>query len=135
MKQYHIVSRIAIYLLAAVMIVYGAIHLLKPHDLVVYIPDYIPGGVLWVHVVGGAFILGGISFILNKWVKMAGYLLAILLFVFVIVIHLPNYLNAGNTETQAMALINILNDTAIAGFALHLAAGAHHQKLHLEDSD
>lgn len=135
MKQYHIVSRIAIYLLAAVMIVYGAIHLLKPHDLVVYIPDYIPGGVLWVHVVGVAFILGGISFILNKWVKMAGYLLAILLFVFVIVIHLPNYLNAGNTETQAMALINILNDTAIAGFALHLAAGAHHQKLHLEDSD
>lgn len=66
---------------------------------------------------------------------MAGYLLAILLFVFVIVIHLPNYLNAGNAETQAMALINILNDTAIAGFALHLAAGAHHQKLHLEDSD
>ncbi|MCA6451351.1 MAG: hypothetical protein IM584_10440 [Chitinophagaceae bacterium] len=135
MKQYHIVSRIAIYLLAAVMIVYGAIHLLKPHDLVVYIPDYIPGGVLWVHVVGVAFILGGISFILNRWVKMAGYLLAILLFVFVIVIHLPNYLNAGNAETQAMALINILNDTAIAGFALHLAAGAHHQKLHLEDSD
>lgn len=135
MKQYHIVSRIAIYLLAAVMIVYGTIHLLKPHDLVVYIPDYIPGGVLWVHVVGVAFILGGISFILNRWVKMAGYLLAILLFVFVIVIHLPNYLNAGNAETQAMALINILNDTAIAGFALHLAAGAHHQKLHLEDSD
>lgn len=135
MKQYHIVSRIAIYLLAAVMIVYGLIHLFKPHDLVVYIPDYIPAGVLWVHVVGAAFILGGISFILNRWVKIAGYLLAILLFVFVIVIHLPNYLNAGNAETQAMALINILNDTAIAGFALHLAAGAHHQKLHLEDSD
>lgn len=135
MKQYHIVSRIAIYLLAAVMIAYGFIHLFKPHDLVVYIPDYIPGGVLWVHVVGVAFILGGLSFILNRWVKMAGYLLAILLFVFVIVIHLPNYLNAGNAETKAMALINMLNDTAIAGFALHLAAGAHHQKLHLEDSD
>ena len=26
-------------------------------------------------------------------------------------------------------------DTAIVGFALHIAAGAHHQKLHLEDSD
>lgn len=135
MKQYHIVSRIAIYLLAAVMIAYGFIHLFKPHDLVVYIPDYVPGGVVWVHVVGVAFILGGISFILNRWVKMAGYLLAILLFVFVIVIHLPNYLNAGAAETRAMALINMLNDTAIAGFALHLAAGAHHQKLHLEDSD
>lgn len=135
MKHYHIVSRIAIYLLAAVMIVYGLIHFFKPHDLVVYIPDYIPGGVVWVHVVGIAYILGGISFILNRWVKLSGYILAILLFLFVILIHLPNYINAGTAETRAMALINILNDTALAGFALHLAAGAHHQQLHLEDSD
>lgn len=135
MHQYHIVSRIAIYLLAAVMITFGILHFVNARDLVVYIPDYVPGGILWVNVVGAAFILGGISFILNRWVKMAGYLLAALLFVFVIVIHLPNYLNAGNGETRAMALINILNDMAIAGFALHLAAGAHHQKLHLEDSD
>jgi hypothetical protein len=36
---------------------------------------------------------------------------------------------------KALALVNILKDTAIAGFALHIAAGAHHQKLHLEESD
>jgi putative oxidoreductase len=34
-----------------------------------------------------------------------------------------------------MALINILKDTAIMGFALHIAAGAHHQHFHLENSD
>lgn len=135
MHQYHIISRIAIYLLAAVMIVFGIFHFTHARDLIVYIPPSIPGGINWVYFVGAAYILGGISFIFNKWVKIAGYLLAILLFIFVIVIHLPNYLYAGTVESKTMALINLLNDTAIGGFALHIAAGAHHQKLHLEESD
>ncbi len=135
MKHYHIVSRIAIYLLAIVMIIYGIFHFLNPHDLLVYVPEWVPGGILWAYFVGTAFILVGIAFITNKMVKVAGYLLAALLFVFILTIHLPNYLNAGSKEMQSMALINLLKDTAIAGFALHIAAGAHHQHLHLEDSD
>ena len=92
MKQYHIVSRVAIYLLAVVMILSGIFHLTNVRDLVVYIPPSIPGGNIWVYFVGIAYILSGISFILNKWVKFAGYILAILLFIIVIVIHLPDYL-------------------------------------------
>lgn len=135
MHQYHIVSRIAIYLLATVMIVFGIFHLTNARDLVEYIPPSIPGGINWVYLVGVAYILGGVSFILNKWVKMAGYVLAVLLFIFVFVIHLPNYLYAGTSESKTGAFINLLNDLAIGGFALHIAAGAHHQKLHLEESD
>lgn len=135
MHQYHIISRIAIYLLAAVMIIFGIFHLTNARDLVEYIPPSIPGGINWVYLVGVAYILGGISFILNKWVKIAGYLLAALLFIFVFVIHLPNYLYAGTAEAKTGAFINLLNDLAIGGFALHIAAGAHHQKLHLEESD
>lgn len=103
--------------------------------MMVYIPTSIPGGILWAYFVGAAFILVGISFITNKMVKVAGYLLAVLLFIFILIIHLPNYLYAGDKEMRSLALINILKDTAIAGFAMHIAAGAHHQKLHLEDSD
>jgi putative oxidoreductase len=135
MKQYHIVSRIAIYLLAVVMIIFGFYHFINAHDLVVFVPDYIPGGIVWAYFVGAAFILVGIAFITNKMVKLAGYVLAVMLVIFILVIHLPNYLDAGNKEMQSMALVNLLKDTAIAGFALHIAAGAHHQKLHLEDSD
>ncbi len=54
---------------------------------------------------------------------------------FYLTIHMPNYLNAGDKEMRQMALVNLLKDTAIACFALHIAAGAHHQKLHLEESD
>lgn len=135
MKQYHIVSRIAIYLLAVILILFGILHYENAHALVVYIPSAVPGGIIWVYLVGTAFILVGISFLTNKMVKTAGYLLAILLFIFIIIIHIPNYLEAGNEEMRNMALVSLLKDTAIAGFALHIAAGAHHQHLHMEDSD
>lgn len=135
MKHYHIVSRIAIYLLSVVMIVFGAFHFINPHDLLVYVPASLPGGIIWAYFTGTAFIVVGLAFITNNWVKLAGYLLAGLLFIFILTIHVPNYLNAGDVEMRSMALINILKDTAIAGFALHIAAGAYHQHLHLENSD
>ena len=135
MKQYHIVSRFAIYLLAVVLIIFGIYHFINARDLVVYIPASIPGGIIWAYMVGAAFIVTGISIITNKWVKLTGYILAILLFIFVLIIHIPNYLWSGNVEMRSLALINILKDTAIACFALHIAAGAHHQHLHLEESD
>ncbi|MEO7530762.1 MAG: hypothetical protein ABIS69_05105 [Sediminibacterium sp.] len=135
MKQYHIVSRIAIYLLAVVLISFGLFHFQNARDLIVYIPSSVPGGIAWVYIVGAAFILVGVAFIVNKMVKTAAYLLATLLFIFICIIHIPNYLEAGTKEMRSMAFVNILKDLAIAGFALHIAAGAHHQKLHLEDSD
>jgi uncharacterized membrane protein YphA (DoxX/SURF4 family) len=135
MKQYHIVSRIAIYLLALVMIVFGIQHFRHAQDLAVYIPLWVPGGFFWVYLTGVAFILVGISFLFNRWVKIAAYVLAALLFIFVFIIHIPNVIDGGTAEVRASALVNLLKDTAIAGFALHIAAGAHHQKLHLEDSD
>lgn len=48
MKNYHIVSRIAIYLLAVVMISFGIYHFQHARELVVYIPSSLPGGIMWV---------------------------------------------------------------------------------------
>ncbi len=135
MKQYHIISRISIYSLAVILIVFGTFHFLKPHDLVIYIPLSVPGGIIWTYLVGAAFILVGISFITNKFVKFAAYLLAALLTFFVFAIHLPNALYAGDSDMRSLAFINFIKDGAIACFALHIAAGAHHQHLHLEESD
>ena len=88
-----------------------------------------------MYFVGIAFILVALSFLTNRMVKVAGYLLAVMLIIFILSIHLPNYLDAGDKEMKQLALTYILKDTAIVGFALHIAAGAHDQKLHLENSD
>ena len=135
MKLPHVLAHLAIYLLSLVMIVFGLQHFLHPHDLLNYVPQFLPGGIIWVYFVGIAFILVAIAFITNRLVKAAGYLLAVLLFIFVLTIHLPNYMNAGNMEMKQSALISLLKDTAIACFALYIGAGALHQKLHMEDSD
>lgn len=125
----HTVSRIAVYLLSIVMIVFGIYHFIYPKNMLVYVPGFMPGGILWVYFVGVAFILAALSFMSNRLVKVAGYLLALLLFIFVFTIHLPNYLHAGDVEMQQMALVSLLKDTAIAGFALFIASNARHQHL------
>ncbi|MBK5270574.1 MAG: hypothetical protein JJE22_06130 [Bacteroidia bacterium] len=135
MKHYHIISRIAIYMLSVVLIIFGIFHFLYPRDLLVYVPLWLVGGIKWAYIVGAAFILVGLSFLTNQFVKFTSYLLVVMLIIFIITIHVPNYMDAGDKEMRQMALINILKDTAIAGFALHIAAGAYHQHFHLEDSD
>jgi putative oxidoreductase len=124
MKQ-QTLSRIAIILLAIVMALFGVYHFVYPQNLVGYVPDFLPNaGNLWVYIPGAAFILAAVAFITNKMVKLAGYLLAILLFIFVLTIHLPNFLNGGSDETRQLSLINLLKDTAIAAFAMHIAANS-----------
>ena len=135
MQRYHIISRIAIYMLSIVLIVFGVFHFLYPRDLLVYVPLSLVGGISWAYIVGGTFIIVGLSFLTNQFVKFTSYLLVVMLIIFILTIHVPNYMNAGDKEMRQMALISILKDTAIAGFALHIAAGAHHQHFHLEESD
>ncbi len=123
MKQ-KLVSRISISLLAIVMIVFGVYHFKEPQSLLEWVPGYLPGGIYWVYFVGAAFIVAGVSFIINWKVRYAGYLLACLLLIFILTIHLPNYLNGGSLEVQHEAFVNLLKDTAIAGFAIHIASNA-----------
>jgi len=135
LKQYHPVSRFAIYLLAAVLISIGGFHLARPYDTLVYVPMFLPGGITWAYLVGACFILVGLSFIFNQYVKVTSYLLAFFLVFFILTVHVPNAMNAGAEEYKTFALINIMKDTAIAAFALHIGASAHHQHLHFEEND
>lgn len=125
----HTISRLAVYLLSLVMIVFGIYHFLQPKMMLVYVPDFMPGGILWVYLTGAAFIMAALAFMTNRMVKLAGYLLAALLLVFVLTIHLPNYLNAGDVELQQQAFVSLLKDTALMGFALFIAANARHQRI------
>ena len=119
----HIVSHIAIYLLSAVMIFFGIYHFKNPKAMMGYVPANLPNPILWVKLVGAAFILAAISFIFNKYVRIAAYLLALMLLIFAFGVHWDIYTNSSG-ETKRNALIDILQDTAIAAFALHIAGSA-----------
>lgn len=119
-----IVSHIAIYILSIVMIVFGFYHFKYPENMVEYVPANLPGGIIWVKIVGAAFIIAAVAFIFNKFTKIAAYLLAILLLIFVFAVHLPAYLHGGMEETRQSALIHMLKDTALAAFAMHIAGSS-----------
>ena len=125
----HIISRIAIFLLSFVMIFFGIQHFTNPQNLVTRVPDFLPGGIVWVYIVGTAFILAAISFMSNVMVRTAAYLLALMLLLFVFTIHLPQYLDTADNDYKQATLVNMLKDTALAAFALYIASNARHQKV------
>ena len=130
----HIVSRIAIYLLALALLVFGVEHFIHPHDLLIKVPEFLPGGMVWVYIVGVAFILAAISFMTNILVKTAAYLLAVLLLIFVFTVHLPSYLDTADKTYRQLAFNSLLKDLALAAFALYIASNARHQRI-LEEVD
>lgn len=132
-RSQHIVSRIAIWLLAVVMIIFGIQHFKYPREMMSFVPTYLPGGDIWVYFVGAAFILAAISFISNRFVSLAGYLLAAMLLLFVVLVHWPNYSQAGDLVEKRLNLFNLLKDTAIAAFALYIASNARHQRMSIAE--
>ncbi len=89
-----------------------------------WVPAWLPGGISWVYLVGAGFILSSIAFVVHKMVKVTGYLLALMLLIFVLTIHLPNYLHSTDGEMSQNAMTNILKDLAMAAFALYIGSNA-----------
>jgi uncharacterized membrane protein len=130
----HLISRIAIFLLSFVMIFFGLQHFLHPDNMITKVPEFLPGGKVWVYIVGAAFILAAVSFMTNTWVRTAAYLLALMLLAFVFMIHLPNYFDTADKDYRQQSMVNFLKDTALAAFALYIASNARHQKVLEETS-
>lgn len=76
----------------------------------------IPGGVIWVYLTGVALIAAAVAILIDKKAKLASFLLAVLLLVFVLTIHLK-----GAMGGDQMAMASLLKDLAIAGGALVFA--------------
>ena len=84
---------------------------------------------------GRAFVLVGLSFLTNQYVKFTGYILAALL-LFILWIHLPNYLNAGDKEWRQMALINLYLKIQLYWVLPYMWLPAHTISIfHLEEAD
>jgi uncharacterized membrane protein len=104
------------YLLAIPMAIFGLFHFISGPAMAGMVPAAIPGGVLWVYLTGIALVAAAAAILTDKMAKLASVLLAILLLVFVLVIHLKGAM-AGDQAATA----SLLKDIAIAGGALVFA--------------
>lgn len=78
----------------------------------------VPGGVFWIYFTGAAFMLAALAIIINRFKTLACYLLALMILVFVALIHVPAFIHAKDQMSKMMPMVSILKDTAMAMGAL-----------------
>jgi uncharacterized membrane protein len=120
-----LISRVAVVLFAIVIAVFGIFHFIDPENLILFVPSYMPSTHVWVYVMGALLILTAISIVLNRQVKLASYVLALLLVVFALAIHLQGYLSLSDKQLKALSFLNMIQDLALACCVLYIGAMAH----------
>ena len=100
------------FLFAIPFLVFGLNHLIYTGKIGSFIPGWMPGATFWTILTGIALIGASISMMIRVWDKWATFLLGIMLFIFVIVLHIPA-MAAGDQ----FAMFSLLKDTALGGAA------------------
>jgi uncharacterized membrane protein len=78
----------------------------------------IPGAAFTVLLTGTFLILASISIIIKRFIRIACYLLAALLLVFILTIHVPGLFDESSAN---VAMMQLLKDTALMGGAILIA--------------
>jgi putative oxidoreductase len=109
MKNLTTIGRI---LFALPFSIFGLNHFLFLDFYIGNFSSFIPLGPYTIMLTGVFMIMASISIIFNKYIELSTILLAILLFIFIITIHIPGLFHA---EKIQVALIELLKDTSLMG--------------------
>ena len=105
---------------AAPLAAFGAEHFLNVRAFAPAVPGWIPFHPFWIVFVGFALFAGALSLACNRYTKLSSTLLAVMIFIFVLTIHIPRVVASHDRISWAV----VLRDTAFAGGFLAFA-GSH----------
>ncbi len=91
-------------LFAVSLIVFSGLHFIYADYIATLIPGWIPFHLFWSYFFGVAFIAAAASLLLQLVVHLSTLLLAIVFFVWVLVLHLPRCINNMHTEAEWTSL-------------------------------
>jgi len=114
------ISRIGTIIYALVIGFFGVNHFLNGTGLQKQMPRFIPYSIFWVYLTGVLLIAAAIAILINKYVRVAGILLAIFLILIVVTVHIPAMTNVTE-ERVSIIVTNLVKDTGLAGAALIIA--------------
>ena len=115
MKKITVLGRI---LFAIPFGIFGINHLLMTDYYVGMLTSFIPLGAYTIILTGIMLIAASISIITKKFVKFSTIMLAVLLFIFIITIHIPHLIS--HTD-KTVTLIALLKDISLLGGSLMIA--------------
>lgn len=98
----------------------GLGHFIELEFFTAQFTSFIPIGPYTIMLTGLFLIAASISIVANKFVQVSTLALALLLFVFIVTIHVPSYFN-GNDTQQAFAVMAMLKDISLMGASILVA--------------
>lgn len=112
------ITKLGKWLFLVPFVVFGLFHFMNGDKMTGMVPAWLPGGVIWVYLTGAAQWAFVASVILGKYDKLAAVLLAVMLVLFVLLIHLGGM---SNPDLAQASMGNLLKDIGLAGGALMYA--------------
>ena len=106
-------------LLAIPMAIFGGDHFMAAPFVAKIVPSWIPGQLFWTYFVGVALIAAALSLATKIQPRLSAALLGIMIFIFVLTIHIPSCFATPYDKTR---LTIVLRDSTLAGAALAFAA-------------
>jgi uncharacterized membrane protein len=106
-------------LFAIPMAIFGMDHLVAAKAIATVVPSWIPGQLFWAYFVGVALIAAALSLATKTQPHLSAALLGIMIFLFVLLIHLPSCLATPYDKTK---LTLVLRDLTLSAGALAFAA-------------
>ena len=114
-------TRLAIIIFAVIIAFFGANNILHAKNMAENVPSFLPASRVMVYISGAGFMLASVAFILDRYAKIAGYLLAILLLIVVFSVDIPGIVRAANVPIKMLFITNMLKDAALAMAAILIA--------------
>ena len=113
------------YLYAFMLTMFGIGHVVNADFVKSIVPTWIPGNLFWTYLTGVALIGAGVSIFINVKVRQIMLLLSIMLFTWLIVVHLPPTIkyplrDPANPFLDGNLVISSLQCLAFCGIALVL---------------
>jgi uncharacterized membrane protein len=102
------------------MVVFGYMHFLYPDFVATLVPNWIPGHLFWTYFAAVALIASGLGILLNIQRRLAALLLGIMLFLWVIMLHIPRAVVALPAD-HGNEWASVFEALAFSGMAFLLA--------------
>jgi uncharacterized membrane protein len=94
--------------------VYGALHFIYPRLTATIVPAWIPGRLIWVYVIGVAFVLSGAAIVTGVMRRQAALLIGVMFAIWVVILHGPRVVATPHVSVE---WTNVLVAVAMAGGA------------------
>lgn len=118
-KSFGNIEKIALsgrYCFALMLIIFGIDHFLYAEFVKTLVPGWIPGPLFWTYLTGIALIAAGLAIFLHFKPRTVGPLLAIMLLIWLVVLHIPRAILAPATD-DGNELTSVFQCLAFSGMA------------------